>query len=80
MASSNGQSVVVGAGSKTDAIRVLRAALKVLGRRFGLRANSIRAEPERDRGASELSGDRGNLSEKLGIRFNRCVTCALQSL
>jgi len=32
------------AGSKDDAIRSLRAALKVLGRRFGLRAVSIRAE------------------------------------
>jgi hypothetical protein len=34
------------AGSKIDAIRALRAALKVLGRRFALRAISIRAEPE----------------------------------
>jgi hypothetical protein len=36
------------AGSKVDAIRALRAALKVLGRRFGLRAISIKAESESD--------------------------------
>jgi len=36
------------AGPKVDAIRALRAALKVLGRRFGLRAISIRAELESD--------------------------------
>jgi hypothetical protein len=32
------------AGSKVDAFRALRAALKVLGRRFGLRAISVTAE------------------------------------
>jgi hypothetical protein len=36
-------------GPKVDAIRALRAALKVLGRRFGLRAISITAEREGDR-------------------------------
>jgi hypothetical protein len=33
---------------KVDAIRGLRAALKTLGRRFGLRAISFRAEQESD--------------------------------
>jgi hypothetical protein len=32
------------AGIGGDVIRALRAALKVLGRRFGLRAISVRAE------------------------------------
>jgi hypothetical protein len=35
-------------GPKVDPIRALRAALKVLGRRFGLRAISVQAEPESD--------------------------------
>jgi hypothetical protein len=43
------------AGPKVDAIRALRAALKVLGRRFGLRAISIRPEP------TNLSGAQGRL-------------------
>jgi hypothetical protein len=34
------------AGSKVDAIRALRAALKVLGRRFGLLAISVTAEQD----------------------------------
>jgi hypothetical protein len=33
---------------KVDAIRALRATLKVMGRRLGLRAISIQAEPESD--------------------------------
>jgi hypothetical protein len=36
-------------GPKVDAIRALRAALKVLGRRFGLRAISITTEPAEKR-------------------------------
>jgi hypothetical protein len=36
------------AAPKVDPIRALRAALKVLLRRFGLRAISVRAEPESD--------------------------------
>jgi hypothetical protein len=39
------------AAPKVDAIRALRAGLKVLGRRFGLRAISI---------TSELEGDQAN--------------------
>jgi hypothetical protein len=38
------------AAPKVDAIRALRAALKVLGRRFGLRAISVRAESEKSEG------------------------------
>ena len=35
------------AGPKVDAMRALPAALKVLGRQFGLRAISVMAEPRR---------------------------------
>jgi hypothetical protein len=35
-------------GPRVDAIRALRAALKVLGRRFGLRAISVEAEQPSD--------------------------------
>jgi hypothetical protein len=41
------------AAPKVDAIRALRAALKVLGRRFGLRAISIRAESEKSDGHAQ---------------------------
>jgi hypothetical protein len=40
------------AGPKVDAIRALRGVLKVLLRRFGLRAISIQAEQERPKGQS----------------------------
>jgi hypothetical protein len=36
------------AGPKVDAIRALRAALKLLGRRYGLRAISVMAEQSSD--------------------------------
>ena len=39
-------------GPKVDAIRALRAALKVLGRRFGLRAVSVTVESETQRRTS----------------------------
>jgi len=38
------------AAPKVDAIRALRAALKVLSRRFGLRAISVKAEPKKPEG------------------------------
>jgi hypothetical protein len=44
------------AAPKVDAIRALRAALKVLGRRFGLRAISVRAEPESEAAAIAEGG------------------------
>jgi hypothetical protein len=43
------------AAPKVDAIRALRAALKVLGRRFGLRAISIQEEQERPEGQERWS-------------------------
>jgi hypothetical protein len=39
------------AAPKVDAIRTLRVALKVLGRRFGLRAISVRAESPEEQSA-----------------------------
>jgi hypothetical protein len=44
------------AGPKVDAIRALRAALKVLGRRFGLRAISITAEQPKRSGSAVDQG------------------------
>jgi hypothetical protein len=45
------------AAPKVDAICALRAALKVLGRRFGLRAISIEAESERPEGQAAEAAD-----------------------
>jgi hypothetical protein len=46
-------------GPGVDAIRALRAALKVLGRRFGLRAISITAEPDGDQAQKRTASVEG---------------------